>query len=183
MLWVSSLLNSKLTHFNQIIYTLKKDVHKCKCISDMLQSLKPFCPCVFQDNQLPCVSGRSLVPFSIEMRGKQPWYTPRLCMLTLSSRERNVWMVDNYQRAKVTLLYYLNRMTIHFYLLQPVHSVCLSIHAILENLCSFHNVMSCMESVHHTHSKVISCHWQFSQYGLSHQLMGKKLFMIRVSLQ
>lgn len=51
------------------------------------------------------------------MRGKQPWYCPKLC---LSSRERNVWTADNYQRPKVSLLHYLDRITILLCLSQPI---------------------------------------------------------------
>lgn len=62
--------------------------------------------CVFRHDQLPSASKCPLVPFAMEMRGKLPQSTPRLCVLTLSSVERNVWMVDNYQRAKATLLHH-----------------------------------------------------------------------------
>lgn len=108
------------------------------------------------------------------MRGKQPWYSPRLCMLTLSFREKGMceWLIiikGQKSLSSTTWTEWLFTLVFH-----RRHRVSLSVRAILGNLCSLHNAMSCVESVHHTHSNAISCLWLCSQYGLSHQLMGEQ---------
>lgn len=110
---------SKTTNFSQTNSTFK-DVQKLSWISHCLASSTedfigwPFVwPCVFQVDQLPSASWPLITflrggTFAMEMSGRKPRYSPRLCMLTLSWRERNVWMVDNYQRTNVTCLQYLD---------------------------------------------------------------------------
>lgn len=87
----------------KIIYTLKR----LKSFHGFLMFFnhwRPFWMTISFTMRIPgwsttLMSDHSLVPFAMEMSGKQLKYTPRLCMVTMSSRERNVWMVDHYHKS------------------------------------------------------------------------------------
>lgn len=160
-----------------IIYTLRQDVQKLSRVSHVDRSLKtffsgwPICLTLCIPGW-SAVSDRSLGAFAMEMRRKQQIGSPQgcLCMLALSSGDRNVWMVDNYQRTKVTLLLrYLGRMTTHY--------------SSLSNRAGLDNVMSCMESVHHTFESYFLPLAKFPVWSVPPADGRTGLFMMRIWLQ
>ena len=130
-------------------------------------------PCVFHVDQLTSASDRSLEPLAMQMRGRQLGRSPRPCTLTLSSRIRNVWTADRYQRAKVTLRQYLEGRTTH---ICPSQTNSSSAQSCSWKTLVIHNIwVRCEPSVRPTHSRAIFCFlWPRSQSDLSHQLMGEQ---------
>lgn len=153
----------------------------------------PFVWCsVFQVDHMPSANWPLISAFlrwgtfAVEMSGRKLRYSPRLCMLTLSSRERNVWMVDNYQRTNVNYTQFPDKMTIHFSLFTtPIVAPVLQEHLSrlllkISVLCS--DIVSYGVNVHHTHSRAISCRWLFSQWSVPAD--GRAgLFKMRIWLQ